>query len=135
MRRAALAIAPVMALALGPARALAQDAEPAAPEPPAEPDAADSRAKPEPEREWTLELGGRVFVRDTVSRVDVGEDDLAPRPRHRPGAAVGDLRPQAAAPRPRGRLRRRRRRAQGHVHPRATDGLCCASRPAASRCR
>ncbi len=74
MRRAALAMAPVMALALGPARALAQDADPAAPEPAPPPANADSGARPEPEREWTLELGGRVYVRDTVSRVDVGED-------------------------------------------------------------
>lgn len=28
---------------------------------------------PTPEREWTLELGGRVFMRDTQTRVDVGD--------------------------------------------------------------
>ena len=68
MRRAVVAIAPTLALALAPARALAQDSDPAAPEQSAPP------AQPEPEHEWTLELRGRVYVRDTVSRVDVGED-------------------------------------------------------------
>lgn len=74
MRRAALAIAPVMALALGPARALAQVSVPDASEPAPPPAKSDSGARPESERAWTLELGGRVYVRDTVSRIDVGED-------------------------------------------------------------
>lgn len=50
-------------LLLAPLSALAQEEEAgeAAPEPTAH------------KREWTLELTGRVFVRDTISRVDVGE--------------------------------------------------------------
>jgi hypothetical protein len=79
-RAAALALTLVAAV---PARAQedpAEDAEgdpAAAVEAPAEP--ADAPAEPadapaaDGSRKWTLELGGRVFVRDTVSRVDVGE--------------------------------------------------------------
>ncbi|HWM88767.1 MAG TPA: hypothetical protein VNO33_23110 [Kofleriaceae bacterium] len=61
MRPCLSAIAP--ALALIPVVAHAQSAAPA------EPDAKPAEAA----REWTLELGGRVFLRDTVSRVDVGD--------------------------------------------------------------
>jgi len=43
------------------------DGDDAAQPPPREPPA------PAPHREWSLELGGRVFVRDTVSRIDVGD--------------------------------------------------------------
>jgi hypothetical protein len=57
--------------ALAPAHARAQTAtDPAVPDQPAltvQPPA------PEPARKWSLELGGRVMVRDTLSRVDVGD--------------------------------------------------------------
>ena len=49
-----------LALVLAPLSALAQEEE-------AEP------APSGPKRPWSLELAGRVFVRDTISRVDVGE--------------------------------------------------------------
>jgi hypothetical protein len=56
-----------LALVLAPPPALAQEAEPP-PDPAAKPS-----EKPAEKRPWALELAGRVFVRDTLSRVDVGE--------------------------------------------------------------
>jgi hypothetical protein len=58
-------------VALAIALVAAAPAASAQPAGPAEESAGDAAA-PE-SREWTLELGGRVFVRDTVSRIDVGE--------------------------------------------------------------
>ncbi len=46
----------------------ASEAPPASESPPAS-----EPPPPTPEREWTLELGGRVFVRDTLTQVDVGD--------------------------------------------------------------
>jgi hypothetical protein len=76
----------VVALALAPAAARAQPPVPVEQAPPAPPDAApdaeDAEAQEAPapapagvsaHPDWTLELGGRVFVRDTLSRVDVGD--------------------------------------------------------------
>ncbi len=78
--------APLAAIALAgavSATARAQDAAPApAPDPapaPAEPAAAtaDAAAQPAaPKREWTLEYGARLFVRDTLTRVEVGDDPV-----------------------------------------------------------
>ena len=44
-----------------------------APEPAAEPKPEEPKPE-EPRRDWTLELGGRIFVRDTFTRVDLGSD-------------------------------------------------------------
>jgi hypothetical protein len=60
-----LARAVAIAVALSPSVARAQETSAEA-----EPERAGGTA---PERAWTLELGGRLFVRDTVSRVDVGD--------------------------------------------------------------
>jgi hypothetical protein len=58
-----LALAPAHAQAQTPPEADAPEATELTAQPPA----------PEPARKWSLELGGRVMVRDTVSRVDVGD--------------------------------------------------------------
>jgi hypothetical protein len=67
-----MCLAIALLAALAPAHARAQTDSPEA-DAPHEPAVIARPPAPEPARNWSLELGGRVMVRDTLSRVDVGD--------------------------------------------------------------
>jgi hypothetical protein len=72
-------LALVVSLAWAPGARAQEDAhdEPASASAEAPPAAtADATAAPAPKRDWTLEYGGRLFVRDTLTRVDIAGDDV-----------------------------------------------------------
>ena len=59
-----------------PAAALETRDEPASTEPPAALKPKERKKQQLADRGWTLEYGGRIFVRDTFSRIDLGTDTL-----------------------------------------------------------